>query len=105
MSTNTSAQSVAPPIAVSLEALKAFEKERACYRRELPRLLAEGQGGRYALIKGDAILSISNTWGDANQVGLDRFGLDEVFCVQKIDAQDQERFALLDAWLAAQCPR
>lgn len=78
-----------------------FQEEIATYRRELPRLLQEGQAGRCALIKGNEILSIWDTWGDANQAGYDRFGLDEPFCVQKIDPRDPDRFAQLDARIAS----
>jgi len=97
----------APPLHIQMlpgaaEAMKLFEREIATYRRELPRLLQEGEAGRYALIKGD-ILSVWDTWGDANQAGLEKFGLDTPICVQKIDPRDPERFALLDTWMAAQC--
>lgn len=85
------------------EAMKLFESEIAAYRRDLPQLLQEGEAGRYALIKGDQILSIWDTSGDARQAGLEKFGLDVPFCVQKIDPRDPERFALLDAWMASQC--
>jgi hypothetical protein len=78
-----------------------FQKEIATYRRELPRLLQEGEAGRYALIKGEHILSIWETSGDASQAGYERFGLDESFCVQKIDPCDPERWAQIDAWIDA----
>jgi hypothetical protein len=35
-----------------------LEREADTYRREAERLLAEGQTGRYALIKGDDVVSI-----------------------------------------------
>lgn len=86
-----------------LEALKQFEKEIAAYRRELPRLLQEQQAGKFVLIKEDQVLGVYDTWPAANEAGLNQFGLDEPFCVQKVDARDPERYALLDAWNAAQC--
>src|SRR5882762_647390 len=79
-----------------LNGLKLFEREIATYRRELPRLLEEGEAGRHALIKGDEVLSIWDTQGDAIQAGRERFGLEPIF-VKVIDPRDPERFALFAA--------
>jgi hypothetical protein len=76
------------------KALKMYEKEIATYVRELPRLLEEGEEGRYALIKDDEILSIWDTDGDAIQAGVEKFGLDPI-CVMKIDARNVARYAVL----------
>jgi hypothetical protein len=43
------------------------------YRREVGRLLAEGQQGRFVLIKGEEIIGVYDTWDDARDAGLDRF--------------------------------
>jgi hypothetical protein len=86
-----------------LEILKHFEREYAVYRRELPRLLDEGEAGRYALVKGDQLLSVWDTSGDAIQAGYQRFGLDDPFVVQKISPRDLQLFAMLDARKEAQC--
>jgi hypothetical protein len=83
------------------EALKLLEREYALYRRELPRLLAENEAGRHALVKGDD-LTIWDTSGDAIQAGYLRFGL-EPFLVQKIDPRDAEMFRLLDEWKESRC--
>jgi hypothetical protein len=77
------------------EALQLYEREPATYLRELPRLLEKGHGGRHALVKGDEVLSVWDTQGDALQAGRERFGLEPLF-VQKIDPRDPERFRLLD---------
>jgi hypothetical protein len=84
-------------------ALRLYEKEIATYGRELPRLLEEGQAGRHALIKGDEILSIWDTQGDAIQAGREKFGLDPI-CVKTIDARDIKHLILLDEWKKSQCP-
>jgi hypothetical protein len=76
--------------------------EFATYRRELPRLLEAGQAGRYALIRGDEVLTIWDTQRDALQGGCERFGL-EPFAIHKIDPRDVERFALWDAQQEARC--
>jgi hypothetical protein len=83
-------------------AMKHFEREMATYERELPRLLAEGYESKYALIRGDEILSIWDTVNDGIQAGCERFGLEPYF-LQKIDARDIERYALLRAWQESQC--
>lgn len=84
------------------EALKIYAQEIATYRRELPRLLQEGEAGRYALIKGDEVLSVWDTQRDVLQAGRERFGLAPIF-VQEINPRDIERFALLVAQLEAEC--
>jgi hypothetical protein len=53
------------------------------YRRELPRLLAEGHEGKYVLIKGQAILDIFATFNEVLDEGEERFP-DEDFLAQKI---------------------
>jgi hypothetical protein len=92
---NTSPINITPS---GLAGLKLYEREIATYLRELPRLREEGHGGRHALIKGDEIVSIWDTQGDAIQAGCERFGLDPIF-VKTIDPRDPERFALLQTQL------
>jgi hypothetical protein len=74
----------------------ALEQEIETYRRELPRLLSEGEAGRVALIKGAEVLSVWDTVGDALQAARERFGLDG-FAVKEIDPRDVQRFTQLDA--------
>lgn len=81
-----------------------LEREAETYRREVGQLLAEGHAGRYALLKGDAVVSIWDTQRDALQAGRDQFGLEDI-AVVKIDPHDPERFRLIDARKASnQCP-
>jgi hypothetical protein len=87
----------------SLKAIKIYRQEIATYVRELPRLLEEGHAWRHALIKGDEVLSIWDTQGDAMQAGRERFGLDPI-CVKTIDPRDIERFAFLKKQLGDACP-
>jgi hypothetical protein len=81
------------------DALKLFEREIATYRRELPRLLAEGKAGWHVLVKADEVLGIWETQGQALQAGRELFGLEPIF-VKMIDPRDQERFELLKLHLA-----
>jgi hypothetical protein len=90
------------PPAIPTAALERLEREFATYRRELPRLLATGHAGRFALIHEDQILSIWDTQQAASQEGRQRFGLDPI-TVEKIDPRDVERLALLDARTEATC--
>ena len=54
------------------------------FKREVAQLIAEGHKGRFALIKGDCILSsVWDTQRDAIQAGRERFG-SEPFTVQEI---------------------
>jgi hypothetical protein len=61
----------------------ALERELAAYQRELERLIQEGEGGRFALIYGDEVVSVWDTYRDAIQTGYDRFGL-QPFMVKQI---------------------
>ena len=77
------------------ESIRHMAAEINAYLRELPRLLAEGEAGRYALIKGETILSIWDTYGEALDAGYDRFGIDGRIVVHKIQGHDLERFRTL----------
>jgi hypothetical protein len=61
----------------------ALFEEYNTYRRELPRLLAEGYEGQYVLIKGQAILGIFATFAEALDEGDERFP-DDAFLAQQI---------------------
>jgi hypothetical protein len=60
-----------------------LHREWKTYKREVGRLLAAGQTGRFALVKGDAIVSNWDTRNDATQAGRERFG-QEMLMVQEI---------------------
>jgi hypothetical protein len=70
--------------------LLALREEIITYRRELPRLLAEGHEARFVLIKGDKIISIWDTSQDAYQAGAARFG-SEPYLAQRVDSRDLHR--------------
>ena len=84
---------------------RIYEHEIAAYLRELPRLLAEGYISQHALVKGDEVLSVWETHGDAIQAGCERFGTEPIF-VKKIDPRDPERYALFFAEIQkdSSCP-
>lgn len=83
------------PVDKTPEKLRVLATELNTYMREMPRLLAEGEEGRYALISGDQLYTIWDTFGDALQAGYQQFGLDGRFCAQPIKRRDYERFLML----------
>jgi hypothetical protein len=62
------------------------------YRREVARLLAEGNEGRYVLIKGQQIIGIWDTREDASMMGHKLF-LFQSFLIHQI--QERERTLLI----------
>lgn len=54
----------------------ALCREWNTYRRELPRLLEEGNEGKVALVKGDEIVLICENWDDAVTEGYRRYHRD-----------------------------
>jgi hypothetical protein len=69
------------------ESLLPLEREIATYYRELPRLIAEGHEGRYALIRDDQLVQLCDTSAQADALGHEKFGFDR-FMAQKIRAKD-----------------
>ena len=63
----------------------ALEKELETYKKELPNLLP--RAGKYALIQGDKVSGIWETYPDALQEGYRIFGL-KPFLVKQIQAVD-----------------
>jgi hypothetical protein len=60
-----------------------FADEWKTFKREIYRLICAGNKGRYALVKGDQVVSVWDTLTDATQAGQERFG-NEAFFVQEI---------------------
>jgi hypothetical protein len=50
----------------------ALEKELTVYRQELSRLLEEGEAGKFALIQGDQVVCVWDTYRDATPIFLQR---------------------------------
>lgn len=86
------------------EVLDRYREEIATYRRELPRLLQEGQAGRHILIKGDKVIGIWPKHADAMTAGYERYGV-EPFFVHGIDPRDQHLWAFFEAQFPDSCPR
>jgi hypothetical protein len=84
--TNQTAEPEAKPLHPATKALLLLKREINTYRRELPRLLAEGEEGRFALVKGDQLIAVWDTFDDAYQAGRLLYGL-EVFLAQPIESR------------------
>jgi hypothetical protein len=65
------------------------------FLREVPRLVDEGEEGRYALIDSGRFLGTWGTYSDALKAGYEKFGADGQFIVQKIDRRKYEQFMTL----------
>lgn len=84
----------------------ALEKELETYRKNLPLLLKDE--GRFALVQGDAVSGIFDTYGDALDAGYAKFELRD-FMVKKIETVEEVHFLShpcnqieSDAWMIAQ---
>jgi hypothetical protein len=60
-----------------------IRREAQTFRRELPRLLAERHAGKWALVKGDEIIGLFETFDEGYRVGRGRFLL-QPFIVQPV---------------------
>jgi hypothetical protein len=61
----------------------ALHRESVTLRREMPRLLAEGNEGKFALIKGDEIIGVFEDRREAVRIGREKY-LMQPFMVQPI---------------------
>ncbi|HZY90039.1 MAG TPA: hypothetical protein VFE78_34780 [Gemmataceae bacterium] len=57
------------------------------YRREVGRLLAEGQEGRFVLIKDNVVFGLFDTWDKARMAGLQRYLLSP-FLVHQVQRRE-----------------
>ena len=62
---------------------KPFAQEWATFKREVYLLVNEGHTGRFAVLKGDRVQSVWDTFHDAEQAGCMQFGGGS-FLVQEI---------------------
>jgi hypothetical protein len=62
----------------------ALEREIETFRRELPRLLAEGKENKFAVVRGDQVAGTYDTYEQAVAAGYDQFNLDP-FMVKKVE--------------------
>jgi hypothetical protein len=70
----------------------ALEKELETFLRELPTWLVEPLNrGMFALIQGDAVVSLYTTFDAALSAGYDKFGL-EPFLVKEVTDHEEPRY-------------
>jgi hypothetical protein len=63
-----------------------LETEQSTYERELPKLMPSA--GKFALIQGNDVAGVYDTYQDALKVGYERYGLNP-FMVKKIAAVER----------------
>ena len=80
-----------------------LEHEIETYRRELRRLIAAGEAGRFVLIKGEQVVGIWDTQAQALEAGRQQFGL-EAIAVKRIDPRDVDLFARMGQTRGSECP-
>lgn len=95
MNTITPLPITSPPRAQDLLAT-----ELMTYARALPRLLAEGEAGRWVLVQGAEVVSVWDTFNDAVQSGYDRFG-QTPFLVQQVLSEQRPAQT---PWQRSSCP-
>ena len=71
-----------------------LKKEIETYNNLLPGLLKDQ--GKFALIHGDSLTGIYETYDDAITIGYDKFGVNSLFLVKKISASEQIQFFTRD---------
>jgi hypothetical protein len=79
-------------------------EEWETYKRELRRLLDEGHAGRHAVLQGTQVESIWDTYPDALQYAVGRFGRETRFAIKRIDLRDEKRLAIPPATEEPPCP-
>lgn len=77
-----------------------LQRELETFRRELPRLLAEGHDGKFGLFHGTTLDSLWPTEDEALSAGYDRFGLDP-FLVKEVTGNEKVFYF---AWNVKSCP-
>jgi hypothetical protein len=73
------------------------------YYRNLPKLLSDGEAGRFVVIHRDELCKTWDTSRDALQYGHERFG-DQLFMVHRVDPRDLDRLARFFSPKEAACP-
>ncbi|MCL2640202.1 MAG: hypothetical protein FWD53_05095 [Phycisphaerales bacterium] len=72
----------------------ALEKELEAYKQQLPALVA-AHPGKFALIKGDRVVGVLDSYADALREGYQKFGL-ESFLVKQINLLGDTHFFTRD---------
>ena len=77
-----------------MSTLIRLKTEIETYSREKDRLVAE-KAGKYALVHGDGVVGVWDTYEDALKEGYEKFGL-EPFLVKQIRGIEQVQFFTRD---------
>ena len=93
----------------SFQSLPREEQKRMidylhAYRKELPRLLDEGEAGRFAIFKGHEVVHVWDTAEDAIQAATLLLGTNQ-FAVYQVKPQDVDRLAWSENTKDPSCPQ
>jgi hypothetical protein len=67
----------------------SIEEEQRAFDRQLPSLL-EKHEGKFVLFKNGQVVEVFDDEGAAYEAGLDRFGIDTIFLIAKIEESDPQ---------------
>lgn len=82
-----------------MEHKPALQQELETYNKALPELLQSA--GKFALVKGDEVAGVYDSYSDALKIGYERFGL-VPFLVKRVAPTEQVAFFARDFSIA--CP-
>jgi hypothetical protein len=86
-------------LAILRAALTGTAKEREVdvlgWYQALPQLLAGGEEGRFALVHEGQVVSVWDTYGDAMQAGLEKYGPEQRFWAGEIKQQHLDKLERL----------
>jgi hypothetical protein len=85
------------PLPTDLKSGELFHPEWNTFCRELTRLLAEGNEGRWAVMRGDEIVGVWDTEGEALTAGYERCG-QAPFLLQPITREERPVRAAGNWW-------
>ena len=68
---------------------QAVTENFAAFQKELPRLLAEGYVGKYALLRDEKIVEFFNSVGDALKYARDNYR-DDLYSIQLVTAEVED---------------
>ena len=72
-----------------------LKKELETYEARKPELLSAGEG-KFALIQGDSVVGVWDTYEDALKAGYEKFGIQTPFLVKQISGMERVQFFTTD---------
>jgi hypothetical protein len=73
-----------------------FEQELATFNARRAQLIAEHGEGKFAVVHGDDILGVWDTYEDALSAAYEKCGIDKPFMVKRVEGSDGLQFFTRD---------